>query len=45
MDSTVFMTRAVMKYMLERKNGCVVSISSGSGNLPAPYLAVYSATK
>lgn len=43
--STINMTRAVKPYMVERKNGAVVSISSGSGNLPAPYLVVYSATK
>jgi len=43
--STVQMTRAVFKYMLARRNGCVVSVSSGSGNYPAPYLALYSATK
>jgi short-subunit dehydrogenase len=43
--STVFMTRAVMKYMLPKKNGCVVSISSGSHKGPGPYLQLYSATK
>eukprot|EP01033_Poteriospumella_lacustris_P013234 gene13234-9480_t len=43
--STVYMTRAVFKYMKEKKNGGIVSISSGSGNAPTPYLAVYSATK
>jgi short-subunit dehydrogenase len=43
--STVFMTRAVFRYMKERKNGCVVSISSGSCNAPAPFLQLYSATK
>jgi 17beta-estradiol 17-dehydrogenase / very-long-chain 3-oxoacyl-CoA reductase len=43
--STVFMTRAVFKYMRPRKQGAIVSISSGSGNAATPYLAVYSATK
>eukprot|EP00981_Chlorochromonas_danica_P014068 scaffold7265_cov159-Ochromonas_danica.AAC.1 len=43
--STVHMTRAVFKYMKARKNGAVVAISSGSGNAPAPFLALYSATK
>lgn len=43
--STVFMTRAVFPFMLEKKNGAIVAISSGSGNAPAPFLQVYSATK
>lgn len=43
--STVFMTRTVYKYMKERRNGAVISISSGSGNHPTPMLVVYSATK
>lgn len=43
--STVNMTTAVLKYMKQRKSGCVVSISSGSGNMPSSFLAVYSATK
>lgn len=45
MHSTVFMTRAVMKYMLPRDKGAVVNVSSGSGLVCAPYIAVYSATK
>eukprot|EP01034_Spumella_vulgaris_P028591 gene28591-35474_t len=43
--STIWMTRAVLKYMKEAKNGCIVSISSGSGNNMAPFLVIYSATK
>jgi short-subunit dehydrogenase len=43
--STIFMSRAVFKYMKEKKNGAIVSISSGSCNLPAPFLSLYSATK
>ena len=43
--SVVYMTRAVFKYMKQRKDGSIVSISSGSCNFPAPFLAVYSATK
>ncbi|RYG98268.1 SDR family NAD(P)-dependent oxidoreductase [archaeon] len=31
--------------MKQRKDGSIVSISSGSCNFPAPFLAVYSATK
>lgn len=43
--STVNMTKAVLKYMKQRKNGGVVSISSGSGNNCGPLLQVYSSTK
>ncbi len=43
--STVNMTKAVLKYMKQRRNGGVVSISSGSGNNCAPLLQVYSSTK
>jgi len=43
--STVNMTSAVYKYMKQRKSGCVISISSGSGNVPSSFLVVYSATK
>jgi short-subunit dehydrogenase len=43
--SIIWMTRTVSKYMKQRKNGAIISISSGSGNNPSPYLAIYSATK
>jgi 17beta-estradiol 17-dehydrogenase / very-long-chain 3-oxoacyl-CoA reductase len=43
--STIWMSRTVMKHMKERKNGCIVSISSGSGNNCGPFLVIYSATK
>lgn len=43
--SQVFMTRAVVPYMRTRGKGCIISISSGSGNHVGPFLAVYSATK
>mmetsp|Transcript_38103 Transcript_38103/g.75955 ORF Transcript_38103/g.75955 Transcript_38103/m.75955 type:complete len:324 (+) Transcript_38103:82-1053(+) len=45
MHSTVFMTRAVLKYMSAKDKGAVVNVSSGSGLICAPYIAVYSATK
>lgn len=45
MHSTVFMTRAAMKYMSPRDNGAIVNVSSGSGLVCAPYIAIYSATK
>jgi len=43
--SVVNMSHTVLKYMKERKSGCVINVSSGSGNFPGPLLAVYSATK
>jgi short-subunit dehydrogenase len=43
--STVYMTTTAMKYMKQRNKGAVLSISSGSGNGPGPFIAVYSATK
>jgi len=43
--SLVGMTRAVLGGMKQRKSGCVISVSSGSGNWCSPYLVVYSSTK
>jgi len=43
--SQVYMTRAVVPYMRKNGKGCIISISSGSGNHVGPFLAVYSATK
>ena len=43
--SLLWMTRTVLSFMKERRNGCVISISSGSSNYCAPWLSVYSATK
>lgn len=45
MDSTLFMSRAVLKVMEPRDKGAIINVSSGSGNLPSPYISVYSATK
>jgi 17beta-estradiol 17-dehydrogenase / very-long-chain 3-oxoacyl-CoA reductase len=45
MHSTVFMTRAALKYMAPKNKGAVVNVSSGSGLVCAPYIAIYSATK
>lgn len=45
MHSTVFMTRAAMKYMVPKDKGAIVSVSSGSAMICAPYIAIYSATK
>lgn len=45
MHSTVFMSRAALKYMQKRNSGAVICISSGSGAIPMAYIGVYSATK
>ena len=44
-DSTVFMSRTVLPFMSRRNKGAVLNISSGSGNIPNPYITMYSATK
>lgn len=43
--STVSMTRTVLPFMQAKKKGAIISVSSGSGNHPGPFLAIYSATK
>ena len=45
MESVVWMTRAVLPQMLQRKKGAVVNMSSASARPPNPLLAVYSSTK
>lgn len=44
-DSAVWMTRAVLPQMLQRKKGAVVMMSSASARPPSPLLSVYAATK
>ncbi len=44
-DSTIFMTRAVLKYMEQKNRGAILNISSASGNSPMPFISIYSATK
>jgi len=43
--STVFMTRAVLPFMKTQRSGAVLSVSSGSGNHPGPFISLYSSTK
>ncbi len=43
--STVMMTRAVLPFMKAKASGCVVTVSSGSSYIPAPYIVVYSSPK
>ena len=43
--SLLWMTRTVLSFMKKKGNGCIISISSGSSNYCAPWLAIYSATK
>lgn len=43
--STVGMTRAILPLMKNRGKGCVLSVSSISGNHPGPFIQLYSATK
>ena len=45
MHSTVFMTRAAMKYMQPKNKGAILNVSSGSGFVCSPFIAQYSATK
>lgn len=44
-DSTLFMSRTVLPFMSKRNKGAVLNLSSGSGNIPGAYIAIYSATK
>ncbi len=44
-NSTTWMTRFVIKGMLEKKKGAIVNISSGSAMYTLPLLAEYSAAK
>lgn len=45
-EATMFVTRAVLPFMLDQKRGLVVNISSGSSLTPTcPLLSVYAASK
>jgi short-subunit dehydrogenase len=42
---TIRMTRAVLPYMREQGSGRIINVSSVLGFLPAPFMALYAATK
>lgn len=44
-ESTIWMTRMILKGMVERKSGAIVNISSGSAMYTLPLLAEYSGAK
>ena len=43
--ATTVMTHIVLPYMLKKRKGCIVNISSYSGIVPSPLLAQYAASK
>ena len=43
--SVLMMTQIILPGMLSRKKGAIVNISSFAGQIPVPFLQVYSATK
>jgi len=45
LDSTVWLTRAVLPGMEERRKGVIVNVSSLSAHISSPLLSAYSATK
>lgn len=44
-DGTVMMTRAVLPFMMGKRSGAIITISSGSCRHPTPLVSIYSATK
>lgn len=45
LKGTLYVTRAVVPHMVERKTGRIISISSDSGKYPMPGFSLYSAVK
>jgi short-subunit dehydrogenase len=43
--SLLDMTKTVIPFMVDRKKGAIINVSSGAGNDPVPYLSVYGSTK
>ena len=44
-DGTVLMSRAVLPYMMGKRSGAIITVSSGSCRHPTPLVSLYSATK
>mmetsp|Transcript_3209 Transcript_3209/g.4847 ORF Transcript_3209/g.4847 Transcript_3209/m.4847 type:complete len:380 (-) Transcript_3209:779-1918(-) len=44
-QSIVGMTKLVLKHMKQNNKGCIINISSASGNCPSPFMSIYSASK
>ena len=44
-DGTVLMSTAVLPFMMKRKSGAIITVSSGSCRHPTPLVSLYSATK
>ena len=43
--ATMLLTRLVLPAMLDRKEGCIINVSSGAGMLGMPFIAPYSVAK
>ncbi|RMD81492.1 MAG: SDR family NAD(P)-dependent oxidoreductase, partial [Candidatus Dadabacteria bacterium] len=44
-EALVRLTHAALRPMVERGHGAIINVSSGAGFAPAPFFAVYAATK
>jgi 3-oxoacyl-[acyl-carrier protein] reductase len=45
LKGVLYCTRAALRHMMPRQQGCIINIASQAGRQPEPQLAVYSATK
>lgn len=44
-DGTVLMSKSVLPFMMSKKSGAIITVSSGSCRHPTPLVSLYSATK